>query len=88
LAIPIVLIPYLFRLADAINFRKDYFSPLVHHLDPTVREGERRGKWGPYYVSALFSEGSARGCTAMVVVGPRVWTLSGKQSMRERWGMG
>jgi hypothetical protein len=36
LARPIILIPHLPRLADAINFRKDYSPPLVRHLDPTV----------------------------------------------------
>ena len=35
MARPIVLIPHLFRLADAINFRKDYSPPSSHHLDPT-----------------------------------------------------
>ena len=36
MARPIVLIPYLFRLADVINFRKDYSPPpLVRHLDPS-----------------------------------------------------
>jgi hypothetical protein len=35
LARPIVLIPYLFRLAGAINFRKDYSPSLVRYLDPT-----------------------------------------------------
>ena len=35
MARPIVLIPHLYRLADAINFRKDYSPPpLVRHLDP------------------------------------------------------
>ena len=29
-----VLIPHLFWLADAINFRKDYSPPLFRHLDP------------------------------------------------------
>ena len=35
MARPIVLIPHLFRLADMINFRKDYSPPLVRHLDLT-----------------------------------------------------
>ena len=35
MARPISLIPYLFRSAGAINFRKDYSPPLVRHLDPT-----------------------------------------------------
>ena len=35
MARPIVLILPLFRLADAINFRKDYSPPLVRYLDPT-----------------------------------------------------
>ena len=35
---PMVLIPHLFRLADAIIFRKDYLPPLVRHLDLTVDE--------------------------------------------------
>ena len=30
-----VLFSYLLRLADVINFRKDYSPPLVRHLDPT-----------------------------------------------------
>ena len=34
MARPIVLIPHLFRLADAINFRKDYSPPSSRHLDP------------------------------------------------------
>ena len=36
MAIPIVLIQHLFRLAGAINFRNDYSPPLVRHLDPTT----------------------------------------------------
>ena len=36
MARPIVLIPHLFRLADAINFRKNYSPPLVRHLDLSV----------------------------------------------------
>ena len=35
MARPIVLIPYLFRLAGVIKFRKDYSPPLVCHLEPT-----------------------------------------------------
>ena len=35
LARPIVLILHLLRLADAINFRKDYSPSLFRHLDPT-----------------------------------------------------
>ena len=35
MARPIVIIPHLFWLADAINFRKDYSPPLVRHLDLT-----------------------------------------------------
>ena len=34
MARPIVLIPHLLRLADVINFRKDYSPPLFRHLDP------------------------------------------------------
>ena len=34
MARPIVLIPHLFRLADAINFKKDYSPPSSRHLDP------------------------------------------------------
>jgi len=34
LARPMVLIPYLLRLADVINFKKNYFSSLVRHLNP------------------------------------------------------
>jgi hypothetical protein len=36
LARPIILIPYLFRFADTIIFRKDYSPPLVRHLDPSA----------------------------------------------------
>ena len=32
---PIVLIPHLFRLADAFNLEKTIHPPLVRHLDPT-----------------------------------------------------
>ena len=43
----IVSIPHKFRLASAINFRKDYSPPpLVRHLDPTgidAGAGRRRG---------------------------------------------
>ena len=34
MARPIVLILHLLRLADAINFRKDYSPPLFRHLNP------------------------------------------------------
>ena len=37
----IVLIPHLFRLAGAIDFRKEYSPPLVRHLDPTSGIGAR-----------------------------------------------
>ena len=37
----IVLIPHLFRLASAINFRKNYSPPLVRHLDPSIGIRER-----------------------------------------------
>jgi hypothetical protein len=44
LARPIVLIPYLFRFANAINFRNDYSPPsLVRHLDPSARDKELSG---------------------------------------------
>ena len=36
MARPIVLILHLFRLVDAIYFRKDYSPPLVRHLDLTL----------------------------------------------------
>jgi hypothetical protein len=37
LARPIVLIPHLFWLVDAIKFLKGLFTlPLVRHLDPTL----------------------------------------------------
>ena len=35
MARPIVLIPHLFRLAGAFNFRNNYSPPLIRHLDPT-----------------------------------------------------
>ena len=35
MARPIVLIPYLFQLADAINFSNDYSPPSSRHLDLT-----------------------------------------------------
>ena len=35
MARPLVLVPHLFWLASAINFRKDYSPPLVCHLAPT-----------------------------------------------------
>jgi hypothetical protein len=44
LARPIVLIPHLFQLADAFNFRKDYSPPLVCHLDPTLGLNQRLPK--------------------------------------------
>jgi len=37
LARPIVVIPYLFRLADAIKFSNDYSPPSSRHFDPTPR---------------------------------------------------
>jgi hypothetical protein len=57
LARPIVLIPHLFRFADAINFRKDYSppSPLVRHLDPSplhpdLHCGERRRVFAFWFI--------------------------------------
>ena len=41
MARPLVLVPHLFWLASAINFRKDYSPPLVCHLDPTRGIGVR-----------------------------------------------
>ena len=41
MARPIVLIPYLFRLAGTIKFRNDYSPPSSRHLDPTKVSGVR-----------------------------------------------
>ena len=43
MARPIVLIPHLLRLADVINFRKDYSSPFIPTSQPYrgwVADGE------------------------------------------------
>ena len=59
MARPIVLIPHLYRLVDAINFRKDYSPPSSSPSRPySVGTGGRRGGIG---------EGEGEGGPAHVV---------------------
>ena len=48
MARPIVLIPHLFRLADAINFRKDYSPPSSPPSRPYIAEGPSAPKVDPW----------------------------------------
>ena len=72
MARPIVLIPYLFRLADAISFRKDYSPPSSPPSRPFREEkvllfsGALPGFWYSWSFSSLVDR--TGGASALVLL--------------------
>ena len=70
MARPIVLIPYLFRLVDAIKFRKGLFTPaLVRHLNLSIGIGARSLIYGLHRPERMASSGLDVECDSHIFDG-------------------